>query len=156
MRSSTKYATAVQICIFLNYMPDQILSSTSVAKSVNTNPVVIRRLIQALRNQGIIESHSGTKGGFYLAKDASTISLWDIYLATRDEEFFKRPKINPECIVSSNLKALVHDVFSEAELAMKVQLEHTTIADLSQKLTDMVGKKKTSRPIKTGNPSSLS
>ncbi|MEP2773062.1 MAG: Rrf2 family transcriptional regulator [Fulvivirga sp.] len=150
MRASTKYATAVQICIFLKHMPDQVLSSTTIAKSVNTNPVVIRRLIQELRNHGIIASSSGTKGGFYLAKEASAINLWDIYLATRDEEFFKRPKVNPECVVSSNLKALVYDVFGEAEEAMKSKLQQTTIADLNTHLENILGQSEAKTAIKQG------
>ncbi len=150
MRASTKYATAVQICIFLKHMPDQVLSSTTIAKSVKTNPVVIRRLIHELRAHGIIDSTSGIKGGFYLAKEASEISLWDIYVATRDEEFFKRPKVNPDCVVSSNLKVLVHDAFNGAEQAMKSQLEYTSIADLSSKLVDIIGQNEAGEAIKQG------
>mgnify|MGYP002397091778 CR=1 FL=1 len=150
MRASTKYATAVQICIFLKHMPYQVMSSTTMAKSVNTNPVVIRRLIQELRNHEIIASSSGAKGGFFLAKSAAEISLWDIYLATREEEFFKRPKINPECIVSSNLKALVHDVFTEAEMAMQSRLEQTSIADLNNNLTGLIGRESATEAIKSG------
>ncbi|MTI22653.1 Rrf2 family transcriptional regulator, partial [Fulvivirga sp. RKSG066] len=142
--------TAVQICIFLQHMPDQVLSSTAIAKSVKTNPVVIRRLIQELRDHGIIASNSGPKGGFFLAKDADEITLWDIYLATRDEEFFKPPKVNPDCVVSSNLKVLVHDIFGEAENSMKQVLEQSTIAQLNANLENLLGNEQAPKAIRLG------
>ncbi len=139
MRPNTKFSTAVHICIYLNHTQEDIVSSSTIADSVKTNPVVIRRLIHDLRVNGIIASTSGSKGGFYLNKPPSEISLWDIYLATRDEEFFKRPKPNPECVVSSNLRILVHDSFNEAENSMKMALSKVTIADLENNLNDILG-----------------
>jgi len=131
-------------------MPEEVLASTTIAKSVDTNPVVIRRLIQELRDYGIVESISGAKGGFALAKKASDISLWDIYEATKDEEFFKRPKVNPDCVVSSHLKILVHDVFGDAESSMKKVLEKTTIADLNSNLEKILGKEAAQEAVKSG------
>lgn len=150
MRASTKYTTAVHICIFLQHSAQEVVSSANIAKSVNTNPVVIRRLIQQLRKNGIVNSTGGAKGGFSLARKAAHISLWDIYLATREEELFKRPKINPDCIVSSNLKLLVHDVFDEAEKSMKKMLDTKTIADLDNKLIEILGEKEAKEGIKAG------
>ncbi|HNP19536.1 MAG TPA: Rrf2 family transcriptional regulator [Fulvivirga sp.] len=139
MRPSTKFSTAVHICIYLNHTQEDIVSSSSIADSVKTNPVVIRRLIHDLRVNGIIASTSGSKGGFYLNKPASELSLWDIYLATREEELFKRPKPNPDCVVSSNLKMLVHDSFIEAENSMKTVLSKVTIADMENNLINILG-----------------
>lgn len=150
MRSSSKYVTAVHICIFLRHMPDEILSSAIIAESVKTNPVVIRRLIHDLREKDIIKSIGGPAGGFCLARDASDISLWDIYVATKDDELFKRPKVNPECVVSSNLKLLVHDVFTEAELSMKNTLQQTSIEDLNHNLTSILGTEEAGPAIREG------
>lgn len=150
MRASTKYTTAVHICIFLQHSPQTVVSSSDIAKSVKTNPVVIRRLIQQLRENGIVQSTGGSKGGFSLARKAENITLWDIYMATREEEFFKRPKVNPDCVVSSNLKLLVYDVFDEAEQSMKKVLAGKTIADLDKKLIKILGEKEAHEVIKAG------
>jgi len=120
-------------------MQGDVVSSAKLADSVDTNPVVIRRLIKDLKDHGIVVSLSGSRGGFALAKPADEITLWDVYKATREEEFFKQPKVNPDCIVSSNLKVLIHDVFGEAEESMRKPLQSKTISQLDARLNDILG-----------------
>lgn len=138
MRTSSKFTTAIHICIYLDYSNDQLVSSQTLAESVKTNPVVIRRLIGQLRRQGIVGSVAGAKGGFYLAKPVDQLTLWDIYLVVRDDEFFNKPKVNPDCVVSSNLAVLVDDVYSESEHSMKNSMEKVTVAQLTDKLSDIL------------------
>lgn len=134
MQASSKFTTAIHICIFLKHSQEDLISSQRLAASVKTNPVVIRRLIAALKEHKIIGSVNGARGGFYLNRSIDKISLWDIYRAVRDKNFFNKPKVNPECPVSSNLAFLVDDVYSAAELSMKSILEEVTIDVLSDKL----------------------
>ena len=86
MRASSKFTTAIHICIYLDYSNDELVSSQTLAESVKTNPVVIRRLIGQLRKQGIVGSVAGAKGGFYLSKPVDKLTLSDIYLVVRDDE----------------------------------------------------------------------
>lgn len=137
MQASAKYTKAIQICTYLSYYKE-LISSSRLAESLSTNPVVVRRLIKDLREAEIVKSISGTQGGFQLNRDAGDISLWDIYLIMREEEFFQRPKVNPECQISSNLKALVYDTFTEAEASMKKSLSGKSIADLTQQLEEIL------------------
>lgn len=138
MRASSKFTTAIHLCIYLDYSNDELVSSQTLAESVKTNPVVIRRLIGQLRKQGIVGSVAGAKGGFYLAKPVDKLTLWDIYLVVRDDEFFNKPKVNPDCKVSSNLAVLVDEVYSESELSMKNSMEKVTVAQLTDKLSDIL------------------
>lgn len=137
MQASSKYTKAIQICTYLNFHKE-LISSARLAESLSTNPVVVRRLIKHLREGKLIKSIAGTQGGFQLNKPASDISLWDIYLIMREEDFFQRPKVNPECIISSNLKALVHDTFTAAELSMKNTLSSKSIEDLTDQLNKIL------------------
>jgi len=120
-------------------MRGKVVSSSKLAESVDTNPVVIRRLIKDLKAHGIVKSLSGSQGGFAMAKSAKKITLWDVYFATREDEFFKQPKVNPECVVSSNLKVLIHDIFGEAEESMRKPLQSKSIAQLDARLDDILG-----------------
>ena len=138
MQASSNFTKAIHICIFLNIKEGDLKSSVQIAESVDTNPVVIRRLIGMLRTAGITGSMAGSKGGFYLVKPANKISLWDIYLAVREEKFFQRPKVNPDCDISCNLEALVKDVFTDAELSMKSELDSISIDDLSNHLEEIL------------------
>ncbi len=138
MRASSNFTKSIHICLFLNMKEGDLKSSTQLAESVDTNPVVIRRLIALLKNAGIVGSVAGARGGFYLAKKPKEITLWMIYQAVREEHFFARPKINENCDISCNLELLVHDTFDAAELSMKTELEKVTIAGLSTDLTEIL------------------
>lgn len=139
MQANGRFTTAIHICIFMQIKgKKQLISSQTLANSVKTNPVVIRRVMSKLRENEIIGSVAGAKGGFYLKRPAQKISLWDIYLAVRETDLFYKPKkINPECAVSSNLSLLVDDVYSKAELSMKSALEPVKVSDLSTKLNQI-------------------
>ena len=134
MQASSKFTTAIHICIFLQHSREDLVSSQRLAASVKTNPVVIRRLIADLKEHKIIGSVNGARGGFHLNRSIDKISLWDIYGAVREKNFFNKPKVNPDCPVSSNLAFLVDDVYSAAELSMKSIMEEVTIDVLSEKL----------------------
>ncbi|MEO7976445.1 Rrf2 family transcriptional regulator [Flavobacterium sp.] len=134
MKADAKYTTAIHICLYLHFRGEAILSSKEIGESVDTNPVVIRRIATALRTAGIMESVAGKQGGFHLIKSVEKISLWEIYLAVSDRELFNKPKVNPECPVSRNLSKLVDVHFNAAELAMRPVLEKQTIGDLYTKL----------------------
>ncbi len=138
MQANSRFTIAIHICLFLKFKGEVLVSSQQIAESVKTNPVVIRRLVGNLRDTGIIKSVAGAKGGFLLNKPANKINLWDIYLAIRENDFFYKPKPNPECKVSSNLAVLVDDSYRQAELSMKTTLGKVTIADLNSRLDDIL------------------
>ena len=138
MKADAKYTTAIHICLYLHFRGEALLSSKEIGESVDTNPVVIRRITTALRTAGILESVAGKQGGFHLTKKVDQITLWEIYLAVSDRELFNKPKVNPECPVSRNLAQLVDAPFSAAELAMRPVLEKQTIGDLYLKLQSVL------------------
>ena len=59
----------------LAFSPGEVIGSQTLAASVNTNPVVVRRLLLALRRAGLIETFTGKHetdgrmGGFDPAGD---------------------------------------------------------------------------------------
>ena len=52
-----------------------------LAKAMDTNPVVIRRIMAGLRDQGYVRSEKGHGGGWTLCCDLSKVTLHDIYTA---------------------------------------------------------------------------
>jgi DNA-binding IscR family transcriptional regulator len=63
----------------LAFSPEEVIGSQTLAASVNTNPVVVRRLLLALRRARLIETFTGKHGGARLRKRPNDISLADIY-----------------------------------------------------------------------------
>lgn len=138
MKADAKFSTAIHICLYLQYRGERLLSSQEIAVSVDTNPVVIRRVLAELRKKNIVGSVAGNQGGFYLMRPVDKISLWDIYQAVNDRELFQRPKVNEECPVSSNLAQLVKLPFQAAENAMQPGMEKITISTLYGELEEIL------------------
>ena len=57
------------------------VTSEALAKAMDTNAVVIRRIMSGLRDQGYVRSEKGHGGGWTLARELATISLRDVYEA---------------------------------------------------------------------------
>ncbi len=88
MTPSSRFAVATHVLLALSLHPGERLSSARLAVTVNTNPVVIRRLLGALLRAGLIVTTSGKTGGAELARSPSAITLRDVYEAVSDGEIF--------------------------------------------------------------------
>ena len=115
MNLSTRFAVSVHILSVLYYNKDYACDSEFIAGSVNTNPVVIRRLVTALKKAGLVEVTPGVKG-IKLQKEPSEISLYEIYNAVSNPDsmlFGLHDNTNPACPVGRNIKAVLR---SEMEI----------------------------------------
>ena len=57
---------------------DNPATSEMLAKAMQTNPVVIRRIMAGLRERGYVRSEKGHGGGWTLACDLSQLTLRDV------------------------------------------------------------------------------
>ena len=112
--------------------PERGLTSREIARSVNTNPVVIRRLLSSLRASGLIATRQGAGAGSRLARAARRISLAEVYRAVEKGDFFSVPPHlpNKRCPIGKKMQSVLDDVFRSAEAAWQRALERQTIADL--------------------------
>ncbi|MFQ5637180.1 MAG: Rrf2 family transcriptional regulator [bacterium] len=119
----------------------QTLKSDSISASVNTNPVVIRRILGMLRKAGLVVSLTGPEGGSMLARDPKTISLLEIYDAVEDGCLFHLHYSQPsqECPIGYNIQGALGGVFSAAEKAVKKVLAQKTLADIAIDIMERSG-----------------
>jgi DNA-binding IscR family transcriptional regulator len=75
---SSKLSVGVHILAVLAYKRGEPLTSELLGTSVNTNPVVIRRLLGLFREAGYVESKNGVGGGWLLVADPRQITLLDV------------------------------------------------------------------------------
>ena len=128
---SSKLTVGVHILTVLALMPDQALTSEFIAGSVNTNPVVIRRLLGLLREAGIVNSQGGVGGGWRLKVPADRITLVDILRAVEPKGeaiALHRSEPNPLCLVGRHIQCVLTGIYGEVERRMDEQLAKTTIA----------------------------
>ena len=63
MGKDRSYTTALHILAALAFYPGGLLSSEDLAKSLKTNPGLVRRILLKLSKKGLITSFKGKGGG---------------------------------------------------------------------------------------------
>ena len=128
---SSKLSVGVHILTLLATSPGETLTSEHIAGSVNTNPVVIRRLLGLLREAGIVESQGGLGGGWRLKVEPKRITLLDVLRTVEPKGetiALHRNEPNPVCPVGRNIQRVLAGAYDEVERQMDKQLAKITIA----------------------------
>lgn len=108
-------------------------TSETLAQVIQTNPVVIRRIMAGLRERGYVRSEKGHGGGWTLACDPSKLTLRDVYKALGEPSLLSigtRTR-SPACLVEQAVNAALGRVFEEAEAMMLSRLGAVTLAHLN-------------------------
>lgn len=132
MARNCRFAVAVHIASVLALSGQQPATSEWIAGSVNTNPVVIRRLLSALAKAGLVTSIRGSAGGSMLARSPDAITLLDISRAVEDDEtpaLHHQPP-NPACPVGRSIQPVLVRVIDRAETAREAVLAATLLSDI--------------------------
>ena len=132
MGNNSKFTIAVHILTMLASAKDSSLKSDYVAKSINTNPVVVRRIWANLAKAGLLLSRTGSGGGARLAREASEITLLDVYRAVEIGCLFPvQPNLpNQHCQVGKNIQGVLEEIIQDVQQKMEQALVEVTIADV--------------------------
>lgn len=124
------------------------LTSEQMAKAMDTNPVVIRRVMAGLREQGYVRSEKGHGGGWTLACDLAKVTLRDVYAALGAPSLLavgNRTEA-PGCVVEEAVNAALSKSFEDAESLLLSRLGEVTLATLSEDVrTRVARRRRTSR-----------
>ncbi|HZI33714.1 MAG TPA: Rrf2 family transcriptional regulator, partial [Candidatus Binatia bacterium] len=103
-----------------------------LARSVNTNPVIIRRLLLALQRARLVETRKGPGAGSRLSRSPRRINLAEVYRSVEDGESFVTPARKPSasCPVGSCIIEALGRIFESAQNALERDLAKTTLADV--------------------------
>ncbi|WP_150268719.1 Rrf2 family transcriptional regulator [Paenibacillus tepidiphilus] len=130
MNISTRFAVAIHILTLIDSNKDGKSTSEWIAASVNTNPVVIRRITGMLHKAGLVDVRPGVAGA-KLTRSSSAITLLDIYKAVNAVEegslFAVHEHPNPACPVGRNIAGAIIPVFTLAQTAMEDVLKGVTL-----------------------------
>jgi len=136
MRISTKFSVAVH-ALLLVATEKEPCTSALIAGSVNTNPVVIRRIIGLLQKADLLSGIRG-KSGYVLKKKADEITLLDIYNAVAVNESMQLFSIhenpNIDCEIGASIQFLLETIMHEAQSAMETVLKAVTLEHLIRKI----------------------
>lgn len=111
---------------------DGPVTSKVLAKVMDTNPVVIRRVMAGLRDHGYVQSEKGHGGGWTLACDLSKVTLRDIYTALGSPSLLAigNRTESPGCVVEASVNAALDRSFQDAEALLLSGLGAVTLAGL--------------------------
>ncbi|MFJ6573425.1 Rrf2 family transcriptional regulator [Streptomyces sp. NPDC091292] len=111
---------------------NEVATSEQIATSVNTNPVVIRRLLAQLRKAGLVDSRRGAGAGWTLSRDLSTITLLDVYEAVEPGRIFALHPATPDpgCVVGHGIAPVLGAAYDGVETALREELSRTTLEDV--------------------------
>jgi Rrf2 family protein len=140
MKISSRFTVAVHILSLIKIDSDTSCTSEWIAGSVNTNPVVIRRILGMLKKAGLVGVKAGA-GGAYLLKDLKDITLLDVYRAVEvveeGELFQMHEHPNPQCPVGRNIQTVLDWILKRAQSAMEQVLAEITMEEV---VTDLIRK----------------
>ena len=114
MRTSCRFAMAVHVLAVLAYKEGDRVTSAFLAGSINTNPVIVRRLLLALQRAKLVETGKGAGSGSRLSRSPGRINMAQIYRAVEAAEPFAAPsrKPNAACPVGHCIRETLDQVFA--------------------------------------------
>ena len=138
---------AVHVLTLLAYQEGDRVTSADLADSVNTNPVIVRRLLLALQRAKLVDTCKGAGAGSRLSRAPRRINLAEVYRAVEAGETFATPARKPDadCPVGHGILQALKPVFVSAQNALEQDLEKTTLADVLDTL------KRPSVPVRARN-----
>ncbi len=129
MHGNVRFGVAVHILVMLA-LDGEAQNSARIAESVDTNPVVIRRILGLLQRAGLVHGRTGPGGGFRLARGAQSITLEQVFRAV--EEGGPAPaahRSNRKCPIARNVSTVLATIGNRAERAFLATLAGLTLAD---------------------------
>ncbi len=141
MNTSSRFVVAIHIMAALTLKRDRPSKSDELSKSVNTNPVVVRRILGMLRKAGLVDSQTGPDGGSRLARAPEKIPLLDIYEAVEESELFHFHYAEPSCScpIGAYVKDSLSPIFREAAEGMKSVLRGKHLMTVTKDILDRSG-----------------
>ena len=136
MTGNSRFAVSLHILAYLVYRAEASVPSAEIAASVDTNPVVIRRLLSALVKARLVKAQKGASGGFRLASAPENISLLDVYRAVepQPDNGLRHFSPNHKCPVGAKIESILSGIFFKAQASMEAELAHVTLAQVNSQL----------------------
>ena len=134
MQITSRLTMAAHMVCAIDYFGDRLpVTSTFLAGSLGTSPVMVRTIMGMLKQADIISSSKG-KSGITLARPLADISLLDLWRAVDQTEakslfhFHEAPC--PQCPVGGNIHAALDGHLDAAQRALAEQLAAVSLEEV--------------------------
>ena len=132
MRNDTRLSRMLHVLIHMA-RHEQPATSDTIAQMLSTNPVVVRRTMALLKEEGYVRSEKGHRGGWTLAKPLADMTLLNIHQALGAPSLFAigLSTDHPECLVEQAVNAALTEAFDAAQALLIDRLGNVTLEQLA-------------------------
>ena len=133
MPTDNRLSRMLHVLIHMDHIGGPVTSET-ISRMLDTNPVVVRRTMGGLRSAGFLTSVKGHGGGWTLARPLDEVTLRDIHTALGSPRVFAigLSDDNPQCLVEQAVNVALKDAMAEAEQSLLARFGEVTIGALSR------------------------
>jgi len=127
--NNARFATVVHILTMLADNDGEWLNSEWIAESININPVMVRRELGMLQENGLVLTRKGKEGGSRLNRPGADISMADVYALVKNTEVLGRKNrhTNPECPIGKQINAELDGLFVQTDKLVADFLQGITL-----------------------------
>ena len=142
MQISSRFTVALHIFACVEYFGDKCkVTSDFLAASINTNPVIIRRILGQLSKAGLIKVIRGT-GGIEITRPVKDITFLDVYKAVDPLEdgnlFHFHDNPNPDCPVGRNIHSILDGKLHSIQETMEDRMKEYTLEDIRNGINEII------------------
>jgi Rrf2 family protein len=128
MKTSSQLSDVLHVLLHIAEA-DGPATSEALSEAMQTNPVVLRRLLAGLRDMGLVASAKGHGGGWILARALEHITLLDVYTAIGAPRLvalgFRADE--PACLVAQAVNGRLKASIEKAEAVLIEDLAAVTL-----------------------------
>lgn len=128
---STKYAVSIHILCLISMKREVCVTSDYIARSVNTNPALVRRLMSHLKKAGLI--HTQTKLGVMgLSRAPEDITLLEVFKAVEERQdlFAIHSDTNTACPVGANIGSVLEQINGTIQTSFEAELSNLYLSNI--------------------------
>lgn len=132
------FGVALHILTILSLNSDKYTTSKELANSVDTNPVVVRRILKQLENNNLIITKQG-KFGSKINCDLEQITFYDVYKIFNDGDIIK-PTHNPNknCPIGKNINEIMMQKLSDINATLENELMKHSINEIKTQMEELI------------------
>lgn len=133
MPTDNRLSRMLHVLIHMDHIGGPVTSDT-ISRMLDTNPVVVRRTMAGLRAAGYLTSVKGHGGGWTLARPLDEVTLRDIHDALGAPRIFAigLADNNPLCLIEQAANHALKDALDDAEQRLLKRFGEVTIGELSR------------------------
>lgn len=128
MKYSHRVSDAIHILIYIDIYPNEDLSSSAIANSINANPSLIRGIMSKLREANLLTSQQGVSKP-KLTKLLKHITLYDVYKAIEYDNMFLHidADTNQDCLVGGNIQNALSKAYESVQIEAERYMKTITL-----------------------------